>query len=80
MQKGEGYTWSVADSCVKWGSENGNIEQSFGFGEALDVLKMREGVDSRESPLWVNIIRINYLKFRRNVQHDLRKTNKVTRC
>jgi hypothetical protein len=51
MEKEARYTWSVADSGVKRGSENCNIEQNIWFGEALDVLEVREGVNSRESPL-----------------------------
>jgi hypothetical protein len=46
-----GLTWSIADCCIKWNSEDSDIKQCIRLGQAFLIVEMCERRDARKTPL-----------------------------
>lgn len=44
-------TWSVADGCIEWRANNGNVVVLIGLDKTLDWLQVGEAGNAGEGPL-----------------------------
>lgn len=59
-------TWSVADSCIKWRADNGNVVVLIGLDKTLDRLQVGEAGNAGEGPLdsyILGIVRASFLGY-----------------